>query len=250
MSLETLKDRVQSYYDLQRLRIAIENRLRAIYYRELGEQVSKEEGETRFKQYIHAISHKSLLGRLYTTLEQHEKELRESIEEEVRMHPLWVGWLEKIKGVGYLHSAVLISEIDIREADTISSLWKYAGFAPGFDRPKSGEKLPYNKFLKRTCYLIMRRFIMLKTQPYERVYREAKQYYQNREDLKNAPKIRLERMAMRKGIKLFLSHLYPAPRKTTSQEKVRKPINESEPERSRNPRRSSESQQREGNHCQ
>jgi hypothetical protein len=70
-------------------------------------------------------------------------------------HPAFP-WFSKVKGVGNENIAKVISLIDINKADTISALWKYAGYGVDEngkpDRLKKGEKLHFNKTLKTMCY--------------------------------------------------------------------------------------------------
>ena len=75
------------------------------------------------------------------------------------------------------------------------------------DRPRKGEKLPYNAELKRICYLIGTSFLKSNS-PYRAEYDEAKAYYQ-RAKTDWAPK-RIDAAARRKMVKLFLSHFWVA----------------------------------------
>ncbi len=114
----------------------------------------------------------------------------------------------QIRGVGKLLAAKVIAMIDIDRADTVSALWRYAGYGVvdgERERPVKGEKLHYNIRLKTTCYLIGTSFLRLKS-PYADVYYAAKEYYQaNRADW---TKLHIHRAAMRKMIKVWLSHLW------------------------------------------
>jgi len=69
-------------------------------------------------------------------------------------HPAYP-WFSRVKGVGNENIAKVVSLIDITKAETVSSLWKYAGYAVvdgTAERPKKGEKLHFNKTLKTMCY--------------------------------------------------------------------------------------------------
>lgn len=73
----------------------------------------------------------------------------------LKEHPAYP-WFSRVKGIGNENIAKVISLIDIRKADTISALWKYAGYGVDengvADRPHKGEKLHFNKTLKTMCY--------------------------------------------------------------------------------------------------
>jgi hypothetical protein len=68
----------------------------------------------------------------------------------------------QVLGVGPTTIARILAEIDIRKAPSRSSLHKFAGYAPGFDRMvkgeledgkrKRGEKRPYNARLRVACF--------------------------------------------------------------------------------------------------
>lgn len=136
-----------------------------------------------------------------------EKEISAEIAEAVKDHEMW-DWLDRIKGIGPGLAGCLVAHINIERCATVSALWKYAGqgvTAGEHDRPRKGEKLPYNAGLKRICYLIGTSFLRSGS-PYRDEYDQAKAYYQrNRVDW--TPK-RIDMAARRKMVKLFLSHLW------------------------------------------
>lgn len=114
----------------------------------------------------------------------------------------------KLRGVGKILAAKLVSMIDIGRADTVSALWRYCGYAVidgERERPTKGEKLHYNARLKTTCYLVASSFLRAGS-PYRQVYDSAKEKYQaGRPDWTKA---HIHNAAMRKMIKVFLSHLW------------------------------------------
>lgn len=113
-----------------------------------------------------------------------------------------------IKGIGALLAAKVVSMIDIERAGTVSALWRYAGYAVmdgERERPTKGEKLHYNKRLKTTCYLVATSFLRSGS-PYRKIYDTAREYYAaNRPDW---TKLHCHEAALRKMIKLWLSHLW------------------------------------------
>jgi len=136
-----------------------------------------------------------------------EKELDKDIRRVVRDEPMHE-LLSGIKGVGDTFAAKLLAFIDIERAGTVSAVWRYAGYAVidgERERAKKGEVLHYNKRLKTTCYLIAESFLRCNS-PYRAIYDEAKAYYQaERSDWTLG---HCHNAAMRKMVKIFLSHLW------------------------------------------
>lgn len=119
-----------------------------------------------------------------------------------------VDQLIKIKGIGKLLAAKIAAPIDITIADTVSSLWKYAGYAVNdqgkSDRPTKGERLHYNPSLKSTLYVVASSMLRANS-PYRRVYDRSKEQYQGKTDW---TKQHIHFASNRKMIKMFLSHLW------------------------------------------
>jgi hypothetical protein len=109
--------------------------------------------------------------------------------------------------VGDILAAKVISMIDIQRADTVSALWRYAGYGVvngEREKPTKGEALHYNKRLKTTCYLIGSSFLRSNS-PYRQIYDSSKEYYETNRDW---TKLHRHHAAMRKMIKVWLSHLW------------------------------------------
>ncbi len=125
----------------------------------------------------------------------------------IKDHPM-MKQLVPVKGIGPLLGAKMISMIDITRADSVSALWRYAGYGVidgQRERPTKGEKLHYNIRLKTTMYLIATSFLKCSS-PYRRIYDDAKAFYQaNRDDWTKA---HIHAASMRKMIKVFLSHVW------------------------------------------
>lgn len=149
----------------------------------------------------------NILSNWNERFEELEKEVDENIRDISEDYPI-IERMTRVKGVGKLLAARLVSSIDIAKDDTVSSLWRYCGFGTKDgvgERIKKGEKLHYNKHLKPVCYLIGLSFLKSKS-PYAALYYEAKNYYQdNRPDW---TKLHIHFASMRKMIKIFLSHLW------------------------------------------
>jgi hypothetical protein len=143
--------------------------------------------------------------------EELEKDLDESISDMADEIPI-IERMVKVKGVGKTLAMKIAVMIDIERADTVSSLWKYAGYGVTDgerDRPKTGEKLCYNKRLKSTCYLVASSFLKSNS-PYRAIYDAAREQYENKVDKDGKPwtKAHQHNAAMRKMIKIWLSHLW------------------------------------------
>jgi len=182
---------------VQKNRIAFNNRLGAV---DRGDDImAKPEYDVMKKWYDRFVDM--------------EKELDEQIVDAVDGSEI-VERLAELRGIGRLMAAQVVCMIDIREAQSVSALWRYAGFGVDADgnrdRPVKGQKLPYNKRLKVVCYKVATQF-MMHSSPYRREYDSAKEYYQaNRPDW---TKMHVDRAAKRKMIKLWLSHLWEVWRK-------------------------------------
>jgi hypothetical protein len=113
----------------------------------------------------------------------------------------------RVKGVGPTLAIKVASMIDISRARHVSSLWKYAGYGVTDgerDRLKKGETSPYNTRLKTACYLVGSSMLKCNS-PYRAIYDEAKKFYLNNRDW---TKGHCHLAAMRKMIKVWLSHLW------------------------------------------
>lgn len=190
-ALVDLRDRT-----LQKSRIAFSNRLSAI---ERGD-------DTVSNGTI------ELLEKWHERFDKLENELDDDIRGIVEGEEL-VECMTAVKGVAEILAAQVISMIDIERADTVSALWRYAGYGViNGEREKKtkGETLHYNQRLKTSCYKVGSSFLRCGS-PYRQIYDNSKEYYEiNRKDWN---KLHRHRAAMRKMIKVWLSHLWEVWRK-------------------------------------
>jgi hypothetical protein len=153
------------------------------------------------------------------------------IAELLKAHPAYP-WFSRVKGVGRENIAKVVGLIDIEKADTISSLWKYAGFGVEDGKaPKrvKGEKLSYNSQLRSLCWRLGTSLLRARGKFY-RKYLAYKEQYESRFENqayrivpasalpKKAGKRyepegvisegHIHNMALRKTLKLFLSCLW------------------------------------------
>jgi rubrerythrin len=153
--------------------------------------------------------------------------------------PIW-GWLTAIHGIGPHTAAKLLAQIDDpAKFATISKLWRFAGYAVidgEIDKPTKGTLLPYNRRLKSELYLMAENFVRHQTPLYSAVYYEEKGRQQGLHPTPicikcggiatqrgqswvcpeckasgrsiNFTPLHLHVRALRKTIKVFLSHLW------------------------------------------
>jgi hypothetical protein len=147
-------------------------------------------------------------------------------------HPAYP-WFSKVKGVGKENIGKVVATIDIKKADTISSLWKYGGFdvvngkAP--KREKGGGKLTYNSQLRSMCWRLGSSLMRAKGKFYDYYESQKRMYVEsyNNHGIKIVPTNQLPKKdnkhyepkemiteghlhnrALRKMIKLFLACLW------------------------------------------
>jgi len=179
---------------------------------------------------LDTIKYVTVGGRKRTTLGYFEKVLHEQGE---AVGPIYQ-WLCGIKGINAQLASKLLALIDdIEESPTISSLWRYAGYAVVNGRreyPRKGEKLHYNKELKSVVWQVGDSFIRQHTPLYTDFYYVVKAEYQGRfpepvctecdtpisqcankkghEKMRRYTRAHIDNMSRRRMAKLFLSHLW------------------------------------------
>lgn len=129
---------VDTYYKIQDARIRARNQERAA-------DQSVEAEPNNLDAY---------LGDQFTVL---EKEIAKALAVYVDAQPIGI-WAKANKGVGPVIAAGIISRIDIHKAEHPSSIWRYAGLAPGQKR-KKGQLVDWNPDLKRICWLLGESFV-------------------------------------------------------------------------------------------
>lgn len=174
----------------------------------LGNQISAREREVD-----QGPAPKVIQG-LYEQLYEAEHMMLKDFQSALIGHKAMI-WLDQIKGVGPTLAAKILSQIDISNGfETVAKLWRYSGYGMHFDedkqafvrdRPTKGQKLPYNRRLKTTLYLVAVSFLKCKS-PYTQFYVSAKQRYEHVHP--EWTKAHIHNAALRKMIKMFLAHLW------------------------------------------
>ena len=150
----------------------------------------------------------------------------------IRSHPAYY-WFNLVKGIGKENIAKVVGMIDIDKADTISSLWKFAGFSvengKSPKRVKGGGKLSYNSQLRSMCWRLGSSLLRARGKFYEYYLAQKDAYIAKYENMgyhivpaaslpvKDAKRYEPEgtiseghihNQALRKMIKLFLACLW------------------------------------------
>lgn len=219
-SLSNGKDILRPLIDLrdqviQKTRIAFQQRLLAIDQDRDTADPYTYDMLTRYKERFEAL----------------EKEVEQDIISIASDIPI-IQEASKVKGVGLILAAKVVAMVDIERAQHVSSLWRFAGLAvtpvcsecgeiqPNgaqfcsscggkiihkADRPRKGQKLPYNARLKVYCFQQATSFLRSNS-PYRAIYDQSREYYDaNRPDW---PKARKHYAALRKMLKVYLQHLW------------------------------------------
>lgn len=193
------------WYTLMELRKASNLRISAV---ERGDSMMDAEFERKFQETLN--------------LEETLEEARSAMIEEGEFVPVW-DWASGVKGIaaGGLLAQLLARIDDIGRFPTISKLWRFAGWGLNegkTDYPRKGEKLPYDRILKGICWNIAVSFLKQQTPVYVDIYYEEKErlrlLYPAPVKAEDGPwtekytDLHIHRMALRKMIKIFLSHLW------------------------------------------
>ena len=258
-----LKSVVRGAYDIQKLRIQTGNRIVANFKAKLGQQPGHTEAEdlgveekkilnnlrvhyrkitdgvktfpkqATFKgdEVISDYTELCLLAQ-YLDLERGEAEHFKRLGNILKDYPIFNSFLEPIKGIGPAMAGVIISEIDISQAQYASSLWAYAGLdvaENGAGRSRKAEHLrdqeytdkdgniktkkgiTFNPFLKtKLTGVLGSSFLRAGDNKYSLIYRGYKHRIENHPAHQEKSKGHRHNMAIRYMIKQFLADLYLA----------------------------------------
>lgn len=251
-----IRTSVRTMYDMQKLRIQTGNRIVAAFKEKLGIKPSESEEEAeekalnilkelraeykRITDGVKSITKAAGKSSLLTTegeirlIEAYEKQLdaeqvhEKLIKKELENYQVWNEYLEDIRGVGPLMAGVIISEIDISKANTVSALWKYCGLDTinGEGRSKKAEHLiekvywnrageptltkgiTFNPFVKTKLVGVLGSVFIKLGGEYADIYRGYKFRLENHPNWKDKTKKHRHNAAVRYMIKIFLQNLY------------------------------------------
>lgn len=194
---------VENYYDIQDNRLRAEGRSRS--WRQIYSIAKSEE-----KVYNENISEK---------FRDIEKWIYKELQTKVKQHDLWKWWLKNVKGVGPALAGGYFAWIgDISRFKTISALNAYCGLHCDDEgkavRRAKGQQSNWNSRLKSHAWKTAKSFVKTKGK-YRAYYDKVKKAYKKKypKEVKEGnrtlyTKGHIDNMAMRKTVKLFLSHLW------------------------------------------
>ncbi len=226
---EYLKALVKSLYDYQDMRIRLDGRLTR---KADGEKM--EDNGTDAK--ITGSSYLELYD-LAETTKGTEAEFLKKLSKIVEARPEWKYFLKNVKGCGPMMAAVLIAEIDIEKADTVTKIWQYAGLNAGMvqgkkpgtkrgevivtgemikgDRMTPGFLAPYNAYFRSKLIGVLATCFIKSKSSYTEFYYNYKQRLSNSDKeykpgrkWKDEPAAHIDRAAKRYLIKCFLKDYY------------------------------------------
>lgn len=160
LSEQKIRSLVSSVYDIQKLRIAVGNRIVASFNTQLAENTDEESESEKTKflyklllewkdittayvenkvtikaylakkgsdlSYIKTVSDYKLIQH-YNELVETEKGMTKLVTVEVTQHPMWDLFFKDVIGCGPMMAAIILSYFDIDKARHPSAFWKYAG---------------------------------------------------------------------------------------------------------------------------
>ena len=154
--------------------------------------------------------------------EQHKNELKKKLLQECNKRPDH-RWMKKFPAIGPVTEAALLAKVDIRKADTVSSLWRFCGLGVEPDgtrqRPMKRKKRTYCAFLKTILIHNLGKLALISTRrsrgqksahyvypQYRAVYERFRSEY-----TKNRPawsKTHVHNAAVRRVVKEYVKHLW------------------------------------------
>ena len=222
-----IRELVEVYYDYQDCRIGTSNRLAV---KKNGEEQNKEFPQVPLKEIPEIVD-------ILDNARDLENNISKLIKNELKGIPVYEKFLKKVKGCGYIMSAVLISYIDIEKATNAGKIVQYAGINSGMvlgkkkndkgeivttgdlvrgDKATKGYLLPYNKKLKTKLLGVLADCFIKSNSQYKVYYDNYKTRLSNSEAFvngtnrkwKDEPKAHIDRASRRYMIKIFLQDLY------------------------------------------
>jgi hypothetical protein len=131
---KTLRYIADLYEQTQRLRIETGERIRAILQGK-DETWGTPDEEVDAAAILKRIAKGEergpvpVLGRTYHRYTTEEAELKKDMMSALKSHPVWVGWMQDVKGIGPTLGCKLLATFDPERATSASAFWRYAGLA-------------------------------------------------------------------------------------------------------------------------
>lgn len=234
MNREILRAMTKNLYDFQDMRIRYAGRLK----------IKSDETPVNENAPDYLVTKKTeeMLQQGYEEVKKVEKSLEKDLEKVIKQTSEWKLFLKDVKGVGPKMAAVLISEIDIQKATTVSRIWQYAGLNPNKtvkgkvkkgdvivesdeyvkgDRPTKGYLIPYNAYLKKKLLGVLADCFIKSKSEYTKFYYDMKHRLETSTKFvngtdkmwKDESALHRDRAAKRYMIQMFLIDYYKAVRK-------------------------------------
>lgn len=161
-----LRRAVRYFYDLQKLRVQSSNR-----------STMKDEVELTEEDQLFMTTTGEGLNKL-------EKEALKEVKRLLKPIPIFKKWLDDQKGIGPTMAGVLLSEIDIVKAETVSKMWRFCGLATDpatgrAERLTRGKKAPFSPWLKSKVLKVMGDCMIKAGSPYRSYYDNYKHRKEN-----------------------------------------------------------------------
>lgn len=254
---EILKLIVKEYYETQKYRVRLGNRMKL---KKDGDD-QKNSVDTQGILYVSSREF-FFLDESYASALAREKEMEKMIHERLKDFPI-NEWFKGVKGCGDMMTAILITTIDIEKASTVSKIWQYCGLNPGEvrgmkkmspkqaaengfevvreydnfegkkeviaktmdmirgDKLKAGYLAPFNQWIRTKLIGVLAGSFLKSRSPYRIYYDNLK----TRELAKGTPKGHAHNRALRYMVKMFLADMYAVWRELEGLE-VRAPYQE------------------------
>jgi hypothetical protein len=219
---QEIRELIKTFYQIQKLRVAVELRTKLTKFSLCpnGHLIPLREGSRERCPICDApvkiVSKEPspILLNILDVLKNLERgDILKRLNESVKDHILWRSYLSKIKGVGPVMAAYLISVLNPVKFDTVSKMWKYCGLhvvdgkAP---RRVAGQKTDWNPFARAMMWRLGESFRMVGgfyRMMYEKFFEDCTRNH------KDWTKAHCIAHARRVTVKLFLSHYYYLGRK-------------------------------------
>jgi len=167
--------------DVEGLRIATENRVRALTRNE-----ADSDGEIRGLGLDARSPEVATAIAMLDTMKSLEREATKALQREVRKSPLY-GWVKRSRGIGEKQAARLLAVIgdpywnDLHDRPrTVSELWAYAGYSVisgSAQRRHKGVKSNWNDKAKSRAFLMAQSCVKAASGHYREVYDDARAQY-------------------------------------------------------------------------
>jgi len=162
---------VKTYYDIQKLRVSVGNRVKVTKFTVCGNRHMVPLGESDREKCpicglpveVVTVEPPQVLVEVMETLESAEKTVYREIQRSIKNHPLWAEYLAHIRGVGPVIGGFLVTVLNPAKFETVSKMWKYCGMhVVGGKAPRrvAGQKVEWNPAAKTMMWRLGEAFRM------------------------------------------------------------------------------------------